>query len=145
MHTSNITSRGSIFLDRQFSNILLFNFCRCTQSCHYMPVQTCLFRGSNFQGLAVNHENSKNWTPQKFPTIQYVLNKCMYMFMYINFKTGSKSMCDWIWESPSGKPGHECFVWDPCTICAMHVLVSTSGQKLLKIRFCHIHFKEPFF
>ena len=31
-----------------------------------------LFCGFNFRGLPINRENRENWTPRKFPAIQYI-------------------------------------------------------------------------
>ena len=56
--------RGSIFTFRQS-----LTFCRSVQLCHYVHVQTHLFRRPNFCSSGNNHKNHENWTHQKFPTI----------------------------------------------------------------------------
>ena len=45
-------------------------------------------------------------------------------------------ICDWIWENPACRENAQAV---QCT------LFSTSGQKMSKSSFCHIHVKEPFY
>ena len=61
-----------------------FNFHRYGHTCPLCTVQSSLFHRFNFHGQVIIHENRKNWTPQKFPTIQYTLNEhvIIYIILY---------------------------------------------------------------
>ena len=76
----HVHDTGEIFAGFNFHGWSIFIFfaglifADSSTHAHIMYCAIELFCGFNFHGLTIIRENCENWTPQKFPTIQYTCN-----------------------------------------------------------------------